>query len=494
MSKPLSIFAICGEFSGENHLARVVSKLKELSDDIQITGMGSSLTEKAGMENFIDYKDYSFAGVVDVVINLTKIFKLKKIILEKIIALKPDIVLMVDYAGFNMQIAKGIRAAQLKDSSLQNIKLVQYIAPQLWASRPHRIKNIKNNIDLVLYTLPFEKEIYESVQQPAIYVGNPVLESLIEESTAECKAEIIDYLNLQKDHEAGENAESGVLRQSQGRVAERTSSRLRRTNDRSVLQVHEDHEDDENAENGVLRQSQGRVAERTSSRLRRTNDRSVLNVHEDHEDNENAENGVPLHAPQIIGIFPGSRGFEVSYTLPLFIETAKILRFSYPDLKFIIARAPTISLEQLTQYGLKDVEGFVKVIDSESISNANQKLLKAADYLWLCSGTVTLEATLYEKPYFLTYKANPINFMLYKILRIIDMAGLANIIAGKFIVKEFLQKDARVENFLEETLMTLENDKYRDDLIKEFQIVKEKLGDYKSSELVARKLISLVSA
>jgi lipid-A-disaccharide synthase len=412
MSKPLSIFAICGEFSGESHLARVVSKLKEFSDDIQITGMGSSLTEKAGMENFIDYKDYSFAGVVDVIINLTKIFKLKKIILEKIIALKPDIVLMVDYAGFNMQIAKGIRAAQLKDSSLQNIKLVQYIAPQLWASRPHRIKNIKKNIDLVLYTLPFEKEIYESVQQPATYVGNPVLESLIEESAEESKAEIINYLNLQKDHEAGENAEIGV----------------------------------------------------------------------------------PLHAPRIIGIFPGSRGFEVSYTLPIFIETAKILRFSYPNLKFIIARAPTISPEKLIQYGLKDVEGFIKVIDSESILNANQKLLKAADYLWLCSGTVTLEAALYEKPYFLTYKANPINFMLYKILRTIDMAGLANIIAGKFIVKEFLQKDARVENFLEETLMTLENDKYRDDLIKEFQIVKEKLGDYKSSELVARKLISLASA
>jgi lipid-A-disaccharide synthase len=415
MSKPLSIFAICGEFSGENHLARVVSKLKEFSDDVQITGMGSSLTEKVGMENFIDYKDYSFAGVVDVILNLTKIFKLKKIILERIIALKPDIVLMVDYAGFNMQIAKGIRAAQLKDSSLQNIKLVQYIAPQLWASRPHRIKNIKKNIDLVLYTLPFEKEIYESVQQPAIYVGNPVLESLIEESTAACKAEIIDYLNLQ-------NEKDKISQQSQGRVAERTSSRL------------------------------------------------------------------------IIGIFPGSRGFEVSYTLPIFIETAKILRFSYPDLKFIIARAPTISQEKLIQYGLKDVEGFIKVIDSESISNANQKLLKAADYLWLCSGTVTLEATLYEKPYFLTYKANPINFMLYKILRIIDMAGLANIIAGKFIVKEFLQKDAKVENFLEETLMTLENDKYRDDLIKEFRIVKEKLGDYKSSELVARKLISLASA
>jgi lipid-A-disaccharide synthase len=450
MSKPLSIFAICGEFSGENHLARVVSKLKEFSDDVQITGMGSSLTEKAGMENFIDYKDYSFAGVVDVILNLTKIFKLKKIILDKIIALKPDIVLMVDYAGFNMQIAKGIRAAQLKDSSLQNLKLVQYIAPQLWASRPHRIKNIKKNIDLVLYTLPFEKEIYESVQQPATYVGNPVLESLIEESTAECKSEIIDYLNLQN------------------------------ANDRSVRVISSDAED------------ASHVSGSYPSKQKYKLDSSSL--HEDHEDDENAEIEVPLHAPQIIGIFPGSRGFEVSYTLPIFIETAKILRFSYPDLKFIIARAPTISLEKLIQYGLKDVEGFVKVIDSESISNANQKLLKAADYLWLCSGTVTLEATLYEKPYFLTYKANSINFMLYKILRIIDMAGLANIIAGKFIVKEFLQKDAKVENFLEETLMTLENDKYRDDLIKEFQIVKEKLGDYKSSELVARKLISLASA
>jgi lipid-A-disaccharide synthase len=415
MSKHLSIFAICGEFSGESHLARVISKLKEFSDDVQIMGMGSSLTEKAGMETFIDYKDYSFAGVIDVIVNLTKIFKLKKIILEKIISLKPDIVLMVDYAGFNMQIATGIRAAQLKDSSLKNIKLVQYIAPQLWASRPQRIKNIKKNIDHVLYTLPFEKEIYESVQQPATYVGNPVLESLIEEPAGDCKAEIVDY-----------------------------------------LQIH-----------------------------------SVPSVD---EDDENVEIKDRRQFPQIIGIFPGSRGFEVSYTLPIFIETAKILRFSYPDLKFIIARAPTISLEKLMQYGLKEVESFVKVIDSKSILNANQKLLKAADYLWLCSGTVTLEAALYEKPYFLTYKANSINFMLYKMLRIIDMAGLANIIAGKFIVKEFLQKDAKVENFLEETLMTFENDKYREDLIREFKIVKEKLGNYKSSELVARKLISLVLA
>jgi enolase-phosphatase E1 len=107
-------------------------------------------------------------------------------------------------------------------------------------------------------------------------------------------------LNVHEDHEDDENAEIGVLSHLDGRVAKRTSSRLRRTNDRSVLNVHEDHEDDENAEIGVLSHLDGRVAKRTSSRLRRTNDRSVLNVHEDHEDDENAEIGVSLHAQDAV--------------------------------------------------------------------------------------------------------------------------------------------------------------------------------------------------
>lgn len=398
MSGPSLIFAICGEFSGESHLARVVSQLKILSPNIEIVGMGSELTEAAGMRNFIDYKDYSFAGVTQVIANLVKILKLKDLVVQKILELKPDIVLMTDYAGFNMQVAKAIRVAQCKDPAFKKIKLIQYIAPQIWASRPHRIKNIKKYIDHVLYTLPFEKEIYENAKQDATYVGNPVLESLISESDFSCKQEIISSLKSVKET-------SGT---------------------------------------------------------------------------------------KIIGIFPGSRGFEVSYTLPLFIEAATRLYLRYPNLKFIIARAPTIGLEQLTKYGLsEEARKFVSVIDSESIFNANQKLLKAADYLWLCSGTVTLEAALYEKPYFLTYKANGINFILYKMLRIIEMAGLANIIAGKFIVKEFLQEDATVENFLNETIKCLEDANYREQLISGFKLVKQKLGDYKSSELVAKKLLSI---
>ena len=109
-------------------------------------------------------------------------------------------------------------------------------------------------------------------------------------------------LNKLAENEDAENAEIRVQQQSsKGTVAERTSSRLRRTNDRSALGVHEDHEDDENAEIGVRQQSsKGTVAERTSSRLRRANDRSALGVHEDHEDDENAEIGVRQQCPRII--------------------------------------------------------------------------------------------------------------------------------------------------------------------------------------------------
>ena len=104
--------------------------------------------------------------------------------------------------------------------------------------------------------------------------------------------DLIPVKKTPRNEPVDENAEIGVQQQHHRTVAERTSSRLRRTNDRSVLPVHEDHEDDENAEVGVQQQHHRTVAERTSSRLRRTNDRSVLPVHEDHEDDENAEIGV----------------------------------------------------------------------------------------------------------------------------------------------------------------------------------------------------------
>ena len=117
--------------------------------------------------------------------------------------------------------------------------------------------------------------------------------------------------------------------------------------------------------------------------------------------------------------------------------------------RFILAKAPNLDLKVFKENGLD--ESVIELLDPKDMMNANHKLLSASDMLWLCSGTVTLEAALYKVPYFLTYKTNWINIQLYRLFRIITRVGLANIIADQDIVKEFIQEDATVENFINET-------------------------------------------
>ena len=401
------IFAICGEFSGELHLAKVISSRKDIAPDTEIRGMASSLCKQAGMSLVEDYKNFSFAGVTQVLTNLPKILSLKQRIVKAIIDFAPDVLLLVDYAGFNTQVARAVKEAQSLNESLAKTKIIQYIAPQIWASRPYRIKNIINYIDKVLCTLPFEEEIYNEVEQDVTYVGNPVIESLIEMSQEDAKLEVFTALKEDYCAHSKDNDDIGL---------------------------------------------------------------------------------IPSDDAPLIGIFPGSRGFEIEYTLPLFIEAARKIHEEYPQIRFVIAKAPTISYEKLLKCGLVAASDLIKVIDSQMISQANQKLLKAADYLWLCSGTVTLEAALYAKPYFLTYKANSINYFLYKIFKIIDMAGLANIIAGKYIVKEFLQKEATAKNFYEETCRWFEDANYLGTMMQNLGILKEMLSGYETSRLVAEEV------
>ena len=134
------IFAICGEFSGEMHLAKVISSLKDIAPDTEIRGMASSLCKQAGMSLVEDYKNFSFAGVTQVLTNLPKILSLKQRIVKAIIDFAPDVLLLVDYAGFNTQVARAVKEAQSLNESLAKTKIIQYIAPQIWgfASLPHQ--------------------------------------------------------------------------------------------------------------------------------------------------------------------------------------------------------------------------------------------------------------------------------------------------------------------------------------------------------------------
>ena len=401
MSK--KVFVSCGELSGENHALGVVKQLKSKNPKVALYGFASQQLKDAGVELLADYKEYSFSGITEVLSNLNKILEIQKLLITKLEDLQPDLVLLVDYGGFNLELAKRIKASD----KLKNTKILEFIAPQLWASRPWRIKKIKQNIDKVLCTLPFEEEIYKKENIDVKYVGNPVLPSL----TTACKKEELYEL-------------TGLPRRGF------TTTR-----------------------NDVL-----------------------------------------------IGIFPGSRKAEIKEMLPRMLKAARELSLEMPSVKFkfLVSKAPSISYELFKKHGIEDYKDIVEVLNPE-IENGNHKLLSAADALWLCSGTVTLEAALYETPYFLAYRSNLFNYILYSIFRVGKMAGLANIIQGRYIVKEFLQYDATANNFKKETKHWLRNDSpaaftgYYYEIENNLKRLKDKLANYDSYELVADEVLKCLN-
>lgn len=410
-ASPQKIYIICGELSGESHTSRVVTQLYIENPKLKIRAMGSSILRKLGVEIAFDYKDYSFNGLTQVVLNIFTIFKLKEKIIADIKEFKPDLVLGVDYSGFNLEIAK-----TLKEEFNPETKplFYQYIAPQLWASRPHRIKKVKDNVDKILLTLPFEVSLYEKENIPHKYVGNPVYSSM---------AEPIDKPKFLSDF--------------------------------------------------------------YQNRQQYSADPEEI----------------------LIGIFPGSRAFEIEYLMPEFIKAARDLKKIYPKIKFVLARATGISSSQLFKAGLEenydeDGNSLIEILEPKMMLHANQKLLSAADFLWLCSGTVTLEAALYKKPYFLTYKADFFSYQLYKILRSIEMAGLANIIAGEYLVKEFIQGEANAKNYIKETQSMIAlneekkiifSNKYKS-LVENFTKIHQQLNKENSAALVATEITSAITS
>jgi lipid-A-disaccharide synthase len=417
------IFIISGELSGETHIARVAYELFKIKPGIEIRAMGSEILKEIGAEIVIDYRNYNFSGLTEVLLNIVKIIRLRNKIVKEIIDFEPNVLVLVDYAGFNLEVAKNLREKFLAKKNTKHAfkkpKIIEFIAPQLWATRPYRIRTIKKNIDKVLCTLPFEEAIYKKAGIPVRYVGNPVSSSL---SKAISKSELLSELN---------------------KIA--------------------------------------RYPKSMESNFKK--------------------------AEILIGVFPGSRNFEIKYLLPEYIKAIEELQslslkpehpYSY---KFVLVRAITIRPGLLRKCGLtrKLESELVQVISSKELPNANHKVLSGADFLWLCSGTVTLEAALYGTPYFLSYRGNWINYQIYKALKIIDMAGLANIIAGKYIVKEFLQKKAISSNFIRETLKCLNLKKDSEELfsdyyykiIREFNILRDVLSDKDTPKLVAEEIMNL---
>ena len=371
------VFIITGEYSGDIHASHVVKALKQINPDVEIEGVGGENLKNAGVKLFSDQKKMGAVGLSLKII--TDHFLLGKRIVDYLTKeYKPDLVLLIDYGVFNLNISKFLKRA--------GIKTLYYIPPQVWASRKWRINTIKKNIDEVLCIFPFEKTMYESYGIKTHYCGHPLVSQLPEK--------------VDKD------------------------------------KFFEKHGFDKNK--------------------------------------------------KLVAIFPGSREFELKFLMKVFVKTAQNLQKQHPDLQFCISHAPNLSDSVYDKY--------LQKTDFPVIKGENQALLSVSDALILASGTVALEACLYQTPMIIAYRGPWLFYLIYLIVRCIKRVSLPNIIADKSIVPEIIQGDVNVSKISYEIEKLLYDNDYRRQNIKDLGDVKALLSDKISSVEVAKVIDSSLRA
>ena len=376
MNKTKKVFIVTGEHSGDLHASFIVKELKKINSDIRIEAIGGENLEKEGVKLFCDHSKMAVVGL-DAIKSLFSHIKLGKNLVDYLKKkYKPDLVLLIDYGGFNLRIAKELKKC--------GIEIFYYISPQVWATRKGRINTIKKYISKIMLILPFEENLYRQKGVNAEYVGHPLI--------------------------------------------------------------------------------------------------SQLPQSPDREDFIKKNNLDPYK--KIVGIFPGSRKMEINYLLPIFLKAAYKINVHSRKVQFCIAQAPNLPDELID----KHVKDFARKNNLEIIilKNQNHALLANSDAVIAASGTITLEATLYNTPIVISYKGPYIAYLVYLFIRYIKFAALPNIIAGKEVVKEFIQDRAKPELIANEILALLHNKDKRDKMLQEMGSVREKLGDKIASEEVAK--------
>jgi lipid-A-disaccharide synthase len=166
----MKYFLIAGEASGDQHGAALMRAI--LARDCQASFVvwgGDQMGALAGNLR-MHYKNYSIMGFVEVLLNIFTIFKLIKQCKADIDAAKPDVLVLIDFPGFNLRMATFAK--------LRGIKVVYYIAPKVWAWKENRVKQLEQFVDKVLLILPFEPEFYQKYKANVVYVGNPSYEQV----------------------------------------------------------------------------------------------------------------------------------------------------------------------------------------------------------------------------------------------------------------------------------------------------------------------------
>jgi lipid-A-disaccharide synthase len=176
----MKYYIIAGEASGDLHGSNLIKQLKKQDPSTDVRCWGGDLMQQAGGHLVKHYKDLAFMGFTEVLMNLRTIFRNIDFCKADILEYAPDALILIDYPGFNMRIAKWARQ--------QGLRIIFYISPQVWAWKENRVKQIRANVDKMLVILPFEKEFYRKWNYEVEYVGHPLVEAIDDFRTAASSA------------------------------------------------------------------------------------------------------------------------------------------------------------------------------------------------------------------------------------------------------------------------------------------------------------------
>jgi lipid-A-disaccharide synthase len=373
------ILIITGEASGDLHGAGLIRELKKINPDIEYSGVGGVKLKEEGMSLIFGIEKLAFMGFYEVMNNIGLIKELKKKLINHLDQCKPDLVILIDYPGFNLRFAKEVKK--------RKIPVLYYISPQVWAWGKRRVNTIKKLVDRMVVFFPFEEKLYKEAGVEADFIGHPLLD-LVKPSLS--KGEFRDNLQIK--------------------------------------------------ENEIL-----------------------------------------------IGLLPGSRWQEIEKILPIMIRSCLILKKRLENLQVAIGLAPTIDKQKVEALLIKN--NFTIPI----CENFTYDLMSHSDLLLATSGTATLESAISGTPLIVLYKTSLLTYLLARELVKIPNIGMVNIAAGKKIVPEFIQSQAKPEKIAGEMEKILKDeDEYKRIKI-ELNEVKTRLGEkgaYRRGARIVNQMLS----
>ncbi len=166
----MKYYLVAGEASGDLHGSNLMKELKLADENATFRFFGGDLMQAVGGELVKHYREMAFMGIVNVLLNIKTINRNLNICKTDLIKFNPDVLILIDYPGFNLRIAEFAKQ--------NNIKVFYYISPKVWAWKAHRVKKIKEVVDEMFTIFPFETGFYKKYNFDVHYVGNPLLDSI----------------------------------------------------------------------------------------------------------------------------------------------------------------------------------------------------------------------------------------------------------------------------------------------------------------------------